>query len=162
MIKLFLLYLTDVLLMLRAEHIASLHTHFGDEWHELVEYVQIPSTEYGMLLRVNNKINRLSWRSDLELWEQEDYWATPTEFLEKRKGDCEDFAIAKYFLLLDVGVDPSRIALVYANIEGVGAHMALAYWESSDPYILDNRSKWIERLSKRTDLKEVQFIVPPL
>lgn len=144
------------LVILRADHIAS----FNDEWEQLREYASILSSEYGMLLRVNDRINRkASWRSDLEVWGVEDYWASPKEFLEKRKGDCEDFAIAKYFLLLDIGVKPELLRLVHVQIRGE-AHMVLAYGEE-DPYILDKKRKWIQRLSKRTDLTEPVFFRLP-
>lgn len=146
------------LVILRADHVASP----PGEWEQLREYASIPSSEYGMLLSVNDRINRKSsWRSDLDVWRVEDYWASPKEFLEKRKGDCEDFAIAKYFLLLDIGVKPELLRLVHVQIRGE-AHMVLAYGEE-DPYILDSYPgrHWVQRLSKRPDLTEPVFFRLP-
>lgn len=50
------------------------------------------------LNRVNQFFNsRMRFRDDITVWGQQDYWATPIEFLRKGAGDCEDYALAKYF-----------------------------------------------------------------
>lgn len=49
---------------------------------------------------VNVLINRWPYRTDMDVWGVMDYWETPVEFFQK-SGDCEDFAIAKYFALRD-------------------------------------------------------------
>ena len=50
---------------------------------------------------VNRFFNRrIAFRDDLQVWHVEDYWASPLETLQQGMGDCEDFAIAKYFSLL--------------------------------------------------------------
>ena len=45
----------------------------------------------------------------------DDYWASPLETLDKGRGDCEDYAIAKYFSLLAAGVPVARLRLVYVR-----------------------------------------------
>src|SRR5690554_7786744 len=45
---------------------------------------------------VNSFFNRVPFVSDLQHWNQEDYWATPVEMLATNGGDCEDYSIAKY------------------------------------------------------------------
>lgn len=52
---------------------------------------------------VNVLINRWPYRTDMDVWGVMDYWETPVEFFQK-SGDCEDFAIAKYFALRDPGL----------------------------------------------------------
>lgn len=52
---------------------------------------------------VNVLINRWPYRTDMDVWGVMDYWETPAEFFQK-SGDCEDFAIAKYFALRDLGL----------------------------------------------------------
>ena len=110
------------------------------------------------LERINQFFNiRTIFQSDLEAWGQTDYWATPLETLMHGRGDCEDFAIAKYFSLLSIGVPESRLRLIYvrAQIDGVSqAHMVLGYYERPDaePLILDNINGLIEPASRRADL----------
>jgi predicted transglutaminase-like cysteine proteinase len=113
------------------------------------------------LQSVNQFFNRrLLFREDIETWGQIDYWASPLEFLEKGQGDCEDYAIGKYFSLIASGVAPTRLRLVYVKAIFGGqasvqqAHMVLAYYPSSgaDPLILDNLIGDIRPAAKRPDL----------
>jgi predicted transglutaminase-like cysteine proteinase len=113
------------------------------------------------LQSVNQFFNRrLLFREDIESWGQIDYWASPLEFLEKGQGDCEDYAIGKYFSLIASGVAPTRLRLVYVKAIFGGqasvqqAHMVLAYYPSSgaDPLILDNLIGDIRPAAKRPDL----------
>jgi predicted transglutaminase-like cysteine proteinase len=111
-----------------------------------------------LLAPVNRFVNRLPGVSDAEHWGQDDYWATPSESYASHGADCEDFAIAKYFALKELGVPVSRLRLVYAAAGGGrGAHMVLAYYpsEGADPLILDNLYAGIEPASERTDLVPV-------
>ena len=56
-------------------------------------------TEWQRLSEVNRIFNQVTKVSDLRKWGRKDYWATPEEFLQTKGGDCEDFAVAKYFAL---------------------------------------------------------------
>lgn len=111
------------------------------------------------LPRVNVFFNRhFQFRSDWEVWQQEDYWATPEEFLAKGAGDCEDFAIAKYAMLVRLGVPPDRLRLMYVRLKNGAlasiAHMVLGYTtpQSDAPLILDNLVSSIRPLPERKDL----------
>ena len=110
---------------------------------------------------INQFFNRrLLFREDIETWGQIDYWASPLEFLDRGQGDCEDYAIGKYFSLIASGVPPTRLRMVYVKAIFGGqaavqqAHMVLAYYPSSgaDPLILDNLIGDIRPASKRLDL----------
>lgn len=100
---------------------------------------------------------------DTDLWGQNDYWASPLETLSKRAGDCEDYAIGKYFSLMAAGVPGARLRLVYvrAQIGGPGgivqAHMVLAYYAVPDaePLILDNLITEVRPASRRPDLTPI-------
>jgi len=87
---------------------------------------------------------RIAFAEDTLAWGQVDYWASPLEALNKGQGDCEDYAIAKYFSLLAAGVPVSRLRLVYVRaMLGEGraqAHMVLAYVppDGADTLSLDN------------------------
>ncbi len=110
------------------------------------------------LERVNAFFNRLRFASDLEHWGKEDYWATPVEFVASGAGDCEDFSLAKYFTLKELGVPLERMRLTYAKaVELNQAHMVVAYFETPDaePLILDNLVGDIRPASQRHDLVPV-------
>jgi predicted transglutaminase-like cysteine proteinase len=120
--------------------------------------------EESRLAPVNEFFNRRVVFTDDELvWGQADYWASPIETLGKGRGDCEDYAIAKYFSLLAVGVPVAKLRLVYvrAQVGGPGgpsqAHMVLAYYAQSgaEPLILDNLIGDIRPASRRADLTPV-------
>ena len=107
------------------------------------------------LAGVNDFFNQLYFVDDIKLWGKTDYWATPLEFLGSNAGDCEDFTIAKYFSLLELGIPDSKMRLIYVKaIELNQFHMVLAYYPtpSSEPLILDNINPDIVRASKRSDL----------
>lgn len=117
--------------------------------------------------RTNLFYNRkVRWISDPNLYKQADYWASPLETFFHRRGDCEDFAIAKLFTLLAEGVHPSKLRMVVVKAdlpatstrpaETVG-HMVLAYYPhpDADPIILDNLTDEMRQASQRPDLKPV-------
>lgn len=120
--------------------------------------------ERARLQTINDFFNRrIAFREDRQLWGQIDYWASPVETLGRGAGDCEDYAIAKYFGLIAAGVPSQRLRLVYvrARVEGekglVQAHMVLAYYPQSkdEPLILDNLIDEIRPASRRPDLVPV-------
>lgn len=107
------------------------------------------------LLEVNNFFNKVRYQSDLKTWGEKDYWATRMEFLGKDKGDCEDYATAKYFTLKELGVSESKMYLSYVTAtKQKVAHMVLTYFKTkrSMPLVLDNYNKKILPANKRPDL----------
>lgn len=113
---------------------------------------------------VNRFFNgRIVFAEDMQVWQQEDYWASPLEVLQQGRGDCEDYAIAKYFSLLAVGMPAARLRLVYVRLQVGGpggpsqAHMVLAYYADAqaEPLILDNLVTEIRPASRRPDLTPV-------
>ena len=129
-----------------------------DRWASLLNSAAQDS-ESVQLERINRFINdAISYASDQQLWGQEDYWATPEETLKLGQGDCEDYAIAKYFGLLKLGVAVERLRLTYVKALGRNsAHMVLAYYSSpnSQPLILDNLNGQVLPASARRDLLPV-------
>lgn len=127
---------------------------------ELISQVSRQDDE-ARLQMINQFFNRrLLFREDIETWGQIDYWASPLEFMERGQGDCEDYAIAKYFSLIAAGVSPTRLRLVYVKAIFGGqtslqqAHMVLAFYPTAgaDPLIMDNLIGDIRPASKRPDL----------
>ncbi|MCK4974377.1 MAG: transglutaminase-like cysteine peptidase [Sulfurimonas sp.] len=107
---------------------------------------------------VNNFFNDVRYSSDKKVYNKSDYWATPWEFLGKDRGDCEDYAISKYFALKYLGVEPKKLFFTYARSSKFkAAHMVLTYFETpkSEPLILDNNNRKIFPASKRKDLTPI-------
>jgi predicted transglutaminase-like cysteine proteinase len=113
---------------------------------------------------VNDFYNqRLAYMEDIDNWGQLDYWASPLESLGKGAGDCEDYAIGKYFTLTTLGMPHSKLRMVYVRASIAGApngfvaHMVLAYYATPDaePLVLDNLQPAIRPASERPDLTPV-------
>jgi len=107
------------------------------------------------LMVVNDFFNKMRFVSDMNHWGKKDYWATPIEFIATAAGDCEDFSIAKYFSLRELGVDTEKMRLIYVKATSINqAHMVLGYYESpnAEPVILDNLESVIKPASMRKDL----------
>jgi len=113
------------------------------------------------LALVNSYFNqRIAFREDVEVWGAVDFWASPLESLGKGRGDCEDYAIAKYFALVAAGTPVAKLRMVYvrAQVEGKSlAHMVLAYYAQpgAEPLILDNLIGDVRPASARPDLQPV-------
>jgi predicted transglutaminase-like cysteine proteinase len=114
--------------------------------------------ELDHLKQVNDFFNQARFASDEELWDAKDYWATPVELLAKNAGDCEDYAIAKFYTLVYAGFDEDKLQISYVKaLELNQAHMVLAYYSTPDaePLILDNIEPDILPASQRPDLEPV-------
>ena len=125
-----------------------------ETWRREMEQFQGLS-ERQKLTEVNAFFNQLNFVNDDRLWGKKDYWATPLDFLGSNAGDCEDFTIAKYFSLLELGVSDKKLRLVYVKAITLNQfHMVLAYYSkpSAEPILLDNIDPEIKKASKRRDL----------
>jgi predicted transglutaminase-like cysteine proteinase len=115
-------------------------------------------SEIKKIVEVNKFFNRVRYQTDIKNWGEKDYWATRMEFLGRDKGDCEDYVIAKYFTLKQLGVDTKKLYLTYVKlVKYKQAHMVLTYFKKprSIPLVLDNFNKKILPATKRRDLKPV-------
>lgn len=107
---------------------------------------------------VNAFFNRVPFLSDSAHWGTEDYWASPAEMFASHGGDCEDYSIAKYFLLKEFGVPVERLRITYVKATRINqAHMVLAYYSApgAEPLILDNLENSVRPASERPDLVPV-------
>jgi len=91
------------------------------------------------IVAVNDYQNQAKYLTDPVNWKVEDYWETPDEFFA-RNGDCEDYAIAKYLSLRQIGFEPSdlRILVVQDLNLNVGHAIMVAYLDGR-ALILDNQ-----------------------
>lgn len=114
---------------------------------------------------INDFFNQhVRYRTDAALWGQEDYWAAPMQTMRRGAGDCDDYVIAKYASLVELGVPIDRLRLIYVRARlgapGSGlsrAHMVLGYYATptSVPLILDSLLPHIMPANQRNDLKPI-------
>ena len=151
-------------IVLNEQEIAAVVQKYGagagermHEWRALIDANRDRSLEE-KLEQVNQFFNRMEFVSDDDHWGERDYWATPVEFLATNGGDCEDFSIAKYFTLRELGVPIERMRITYVKALTLNqAHMVLTYYDSPDaePRVLDNLIPQIKPASQRDDLVPV-------
>ena len=130
-------------------------------WRQmLVELKDAPVEQ--KLSTVNTFFNRrIVYELDPVVWQQNDYWASPLEFMGRATGDCEDYSISKYMTLLMLGVPNEKLRMIYVRARTAGAkteaHMVLGYYEdpTGEPVILDNLVSSVRPASRRPDLSPV-------
>jgi len=127
-------------------------------WEDMIRQDN-SSSDLTKLEKANHFFNsRITFVSDIELWDVADYWATPIEVICKQGGDCEDFAIAKYFTLKAMGIPEKKLNITYVKaIRYNMPHMVLTYYRApgAEPLVLDNLVDSINPASKRTDLMPI-------
>lgn len=106
-------------------------------WREVVRATK-GKPQLEVLKTVNRYFNRWPYRIDRELYGVSEFWATPQEFM-KRSGDCEDYSIAKFFVLRDLGYrnEDLRLVILKDRIRNIG-HAVLAVYAMNDILILDS------------------------
>lgn len=130
-------------------------------WDKLIKNAQSKDILH-KLKDVNDFFNKIKYKTDSRHWKKKDYWATPFEFLGTAAGDCEDYAIAKYYTLRKLGVPEKKLRIVYVKLKTrrtkfEEAHMVLTYYHKPDatPIVLDNVNKKLKLASKRPDLRPI-------
>ncbi len=90
---------------------------------------------------VNTELNKFPYKQDNWIYQRNDHWASPSEFL-KNGGDCEDFAIIKYMTLRRLGfrADQMKIAMVYDIYSGTD-HSYLVVDYGKQIFVLDSREQ---------------------
>ena len=109
-----------------------------EKWSAFLESLR-PLSRHAQLDAVNRRMNRKRYVIDPTNYGVPDYWATPIQFLYLN-GDCEDYAIAKYLSLRDLGFDSDDLRIVVLEDLNLGiAHAVLAVYLGDDIFILDNQ-----------------------
>jgi len=111
--------------------------------------------EREVLAAVNSFFNQVPFVDDLKHWGVLDYWASPAEMVASHGADCEDFSIAKYFALKEIGVPIAKLRITYVKSTRLNQpHMVLVYQPDgdTDPLVLDNIDDAIRPTSQRPDL----------
>lgn len=124
------------------------------------------ATEQEKVNKINQFVNQKIriFDDDINIWGKSDYWATPLESIGGEAGDCEDYSIAKYLFLRELGIPNEKLRLTYVRAQLGGpeskifqAHMVLSYYSTpnAEPLILDNLIGDVRIASRRTDLKPI-------
>ena len=126
-------------------------------WEKTIEEgKKLPELE--RLKLANDFFNQVQYYTDQEHWGMANYWATPVETLATNGGDCEEYAIGKYFTLLAMGTPMDKLKITYAKaLRNNQAHMILAYYDTpdADPLVLDNLDKTLRHGAERDDLMPI-------
>jgi predicted transglutaminase-like cysteine proteinase len=94
---------------------------------------------------INDWANEHPYIVDQLNWGMEDFWETPYEFMSVN-GDCEDYAIAKYYSLRALGVPEDRMRVIIVqdfNLGGIIHAILGVYDEEEKLLILDNQIEQI-------------------
>lgn len=107
------------------------------EWQALINELRGQDI-HTQIERVNQAMNRHPYVTTVANWHQSMYWETPYEFL-RYGGQCQDYAIVKYYLLRAVGVpaDQLRMVVLHHAARAVD-HAVLAVYIDHGIKILDN------------------------
>lgn len=128
------------------ERCGKQRAHCGESapqaWNKIIADAQ-PHSRNRKLQMVNSYFNRWPYKLDREVYGASEYWASPLEFL-RRSGDCEDYAIAKFFALrqLGLGNEEMRVVILWDEIRTIG-HAVLAVYTEDDILVLDSLSSAI-------------------
>lgn len=108
------------------------------EWQQLIASLRGRSPQE-QTAGVNAFANRFRYVLDLDNYGKSDYWAIPREFLTLG-GDCEDYAIIKYFSLRQLGFPPESMRVVVVQDANLRVpHAVLALYGRNDILVLDNQ-----------------------
>jgi predicted transglutaminase-like cysteine proteinase len=103
---------------------------------------------------INRAVNMaIEPMSDMAQWGVPDRWSAPLETLATGRGDCEDYAIAKYAALTAAGVAAEDVKLVVVRNLAVNEdHAVVAVRDAGNWIVLDNR--WL-KLVQDVDMPKV-------
>nr|MBF0221172.1 transglutaminase-like cysteine peptidase [Desulfobulbaceae bacterium] len=109
-----------------------------EPWHIFIDNTRA-DTPSQQIKKVNRFANQHDYVLDIDNYGVEDYWAIVREFL-KNNGDCEDYAITKYFSLRLLGFTNDSLRIVVLQDTNLNvAHAVVAVALDGDIFILDNQ-----------------------
>lgn len=114
------------------------------QWQKMLQNLK-PLAFDEQMEQVNNWSNAHPYIEDQINWGLDDYWETPHEFMEI-SGDCEDYAISKYYSMRALGVPADRLRVIILqdlNLGGVIHAVLGVYDEEGKLFILDNQSQQV-------------------
>lgn len=149
-----------LLIMLMALPAQAIDLRVSDRWiHALATNTpQKPAGELSegekikVLRKIHLKYAAVDYIPDIENYGVEEYWATREEMEKHGGGDCDDFALAKYFDLLEAGIKDSdmKITIIYNG----QMHAILVVTAGGKKYALDNQNPL-----QIIDMKKIRGVV---
>lgn len=145
------------------EQIEQMREEYGDRaaqrlqnWNKVMQNAE-DEPELIKVRNINFYFNQFRYRKDKYNWKLVEYWASFDEFIGKGRGDCEDYALAKYLSLRKLGISANKLKLVSGKLLKYG-HLALAYYKDpNDPYLLDNNRNSLGKLKRTYQFKAETF-----
>ncbi len=114
------------------------------EWAKFIEGLR-SFDQQRQVAEINRYMNQKRYIIDPVNYGIDDYWATPLQFLTKN-GDCEDYAIAKFFSLRALGFDSANLRIVVVDDLNLKvAHAILVVYLDGGPVLLDNQVQQVVR-----------------
>ena len=108
------------------------------EWRQLLGDIAVLEP-LAQLEAVNAFMNRAPYITDPVNYGVPDYWVTPLQFLTK-DGDCEDYAIAKFVSLRQLGFRSDQMRVVVVDDLNLRIpHAILVVYVAGRAYVLDNQ-----------------------
>jgi predicted transglutaminase-like cysteine proteinase len=108
------------------------------------------------IVRVNNFWNQQIASVEDKDVHGKDFWQAPSETWKRRTGDCDDYAVAKYYTLLALGVPRSQLKLANVALDmrgDLGLHIVVLYTNQRGTWVLDNIAQDVMLLTDRWDIK---------
>jgi len=109
---------------------------------------------------INNRVNqRIRYRTDQQIHGKIDHWQAPVETVSRSVGDCEDYAILKFFLALKAGLSFNDLTIVVGRVVSTGeAHAVFVARTERGWRMYDNRTGYVSDLGRRADMNAVYFV----
>lgn len=131
----------------------GLNQYLGEE--ELPSaFESLANSENKNLEDINHTINDIvQYTPDARLYGSPDHWANFQELSKSLAGDCEDYALMKYWALRKLGVpaETMHVLVFYDQVVRIH-HAVLVVQKDNKELILDNRTDRLFELKKMTDI----------
>lgn len=111
-----------------------------ERWEELINGHEKHS-DWAKLTAVNDFFNQqITVALDRRSTKGYDYWQSPIETLVRGKGDCDDFAVAKYVSLRLLGISAEQLRVGLVMHPSLGGHAVVFFYpvNENDPWVLDD------------------------
>lgn len=121
----------------KATYLDRLSSKTAPDTFNLRHYSQLPTSL--QIMQINTDINQTPYVSDQTRYGRSDIWTEPADFVQNG-GDCEDYALAKYNLLAQLGFPSENMFLLgVMQKNSTQAHACLGIDRTDGSFlILDN------------------------
>ncbi len=115
---------------------------YREDWQDLLEFLKDKPADR-QIAEINLHMNKAPYITDIINWGVPDYWESIRQFF-KKDGDCEDYAIAKYLSLKELGFDADLMRIVVVQDTNLDVpHAVLVVSLNGDRLVLDNQISYV-------------------